>query len=280
MASISLPYRGRFGDPRPPALEALALPPAPMPPRAGLRPLKAWRYVGLYGPELMLCAGSVRVGPLRQSFWAIWDRSRGELRERTRIGRGRLVLAHGRLRISERDVQVQLELDEVTGAPETVSRSGAGYAWTRKQGGIGARGTVTIDGLARRVNARALIDDTAAYYERHTVWRWSAGVGTSADGRPVAWNLVSGVNDDPAGSERTVWVDGHPQEAPPVVFAPDLLRVGDLGFAAEATRARNDNLLLVRSSYRQPFGTFAGRLPNGIELADGYGVMEDHEAWW
>jgi hypothetical protein len=56
--------------------------------------------------------------------------------------------------------------------------------------------------------------------------------------------------------------------------------VGELRFSAEAERARRENLLLVRSSYRQPFGTFAGRLPDGSELAQGYGVMESHEAWW
>jgi hypothetical protein len=36
----------------------------------------------------------------------------------------------------------------------------------------------------------------------------------------------------------------------------------------------------VRSSYRQPFGTFTGRLPGGIELDDGFGVMEQHDVRW
>ena len=48
-----------------------------MPARHGLRALKAWRYVGVYGPELMICMASVRVGPARQAFWAVWDRSSG-----------------------------------------------------------------------------------------------------------------------------------------------------------------------------------------------------------
>jgi hypothetical protein len=56
--------------------------------------------------------------------------------------------------------------------------------------------------------------------------------------------------------------------------------VDDLAFDAEATRERADNLLLVRSRYRQPFGAFSGQLPGGATLAAGYGVMEEHQAWW
>ena len=67
---------------------------------------------------------------------------------------------------------------------------------------------------------------------------------------------------------------------PPCRFAADLSSVDNLRFHAEAVRERNDNLLLLRSRYRQPFGTFSGVLPGGIELTEGYGVMEDHEAWW
>jgi hypothetical protein len=38
----------------------------------------------------------------------------------------------------------------------------------------------------------------------------------------------------------------------------------------------------VRSRYRQPFGRFSGALPGPepIALAQGFGVMEDHEVWW
>ena len=38
-------------------------------------------------------------------------------------------------------------------------------------------------------------------------------------------------------------------------------------------------MFLVKSKYRQPFGTFSGSL-EGIELAEGIGVMESHEATW
>jgi hypothetical protein len=65
-----------------------------------------------------------------------------------------------------------------------------------------------------------------------------------------------------------------------VAFDRDLTRVGGLRFASEAVRERRENLLLVRSAYRQPFGTFSGELRGGVELAEGYGVMEEHDVWW
>jgi hypothetical protein len=271
-----LPYRGTYGDPRPPELTRLALPPAPMPSHLRARPLKAWRYVGVFAPELMVSLASIRIGRLRQSFWAVWDRSAGRMRERTAA----VALGYGTAVVATPELTLELAFTEGAGI-ETVSASGEGYAWTRKQGGVIAAGTIRLGGQPSRAFAgRAVIDDTAAYYTRHTRWRWSAGVGTALDGRALAWNLVDGVNDAPHDSERTVWVDGVPREVAVVRFAEDLSAVGDLRFTAEAVRERNQNRLLVRSRYRQPFGTFSGTLPGGVELADGYGVMEDHDVWW
>ena len=96
----------------------------------------------------------------------------------------------------------------------------------------------------------------------------------------MVWNLVAGIHDAPVGSERTVWLDGEAREVEPVAFAPGLDAVGDLRFEAEAERVRRDDLLVVASDYRQPFGTFTGTLPDGTSLAAGYGVMERHRARW
>jgi hypothetical protein len=251
-----------------------------MPSHRGTRPLKAWRYIGVFGPDMMICLAAVRIGRARQSFWAVWDRDAGHLHERTWMHAGGVRLGYGTASVTDGRASLTLELDEVAGV-ETVCPSGDAYAWTRKQGGIRARGTVDLgDGRARLIDARAIVDDTAAYYERHTAWRWCAGVGTARDGRPVAWNLVQGVNDPPTGSERTVWVDGVPAEVEPTAIAADLSAAGGLRFEAEAMRQRRENLLLVRSRYRQPFGTFSGTLPDGSVLATGFGVMEDHDVWW
>jgi hypothetical protein len=42
---------------------------------------------------------------------------------------------------------------------------------------------------------------------------------------------------------------------------------------------RDDNLIVFRSRYRHRFGTFAGSL-EGVELSEGFGVMERHKALW
>jgi hypothetical protein len=259
------------------------LPPDPMPlVRAG-RPLKAWRWVGAFGPELMLCAASGRIGPARFAWWAVWDREDGVLRQHryrrtgpVDIGK-RGALSHLRLRAG--DVAVDLALEETDGV-EVVSPHGRSYIWTRKQGGIRAHGTVALGGRLHALDARGLIDDGAGYHARRTAWRWSAGVGVAASGAPVAWNLVDGVHDAPEASERTVWIDGRPHEVGPVQFAPGLESVGELRFAAETTHAAHENLVLLRSDYEQPFGTFSGELPLAGELREGYGVMERHEVRW
>jgi hypothetical protein len=276
----ALPYRGAFGARRPEGLSGLALPPAAMPSHLGGRPLKAWRYIGVFGPELMLCVAAVRVGRARQSFWAVWDRKARRLHERTWLSAGGVRLAPGGARVSDGRATLALAFDETPGV-EAVNRSGDAYAWTRKQGGVAVAGTVRlVDGHVRAIDGRAIIDDTSAYYQRHTRWRWCAGIGTDVRSRALAWNLVEGVNDAAAGSERTVWVDGVAGEVGPVAIAPALDAVAELRFQAEATRAHRQNLLVVRSRYRQPFGTFSGTLPDGSQLAEGFGVMEDHDAWW
>ena len=274
----TLPWRGDApGATRPADLEPL--PPARMTVLRGGRPLKRWRYVGVYGPELMLCAGAVRIGGIPQAFWAVWDRGKWQLRERTAFGRGGVALPEGAARVRARGAEILLVL-EPTGDPvEVVSRHGAQHIWTRKLP-VHAHGSVTLDDRTLRVDAAGLVDDSAGYHARETAWDWSAGVGTSTAGEPVAWNLVTGVHDAPRGSERTVWVSGTASEPPPVAFAPDLDAVGDLRFTAEAERARHDNVVVFASDYRQPFGTFRGTLPGGVELAEGFGVMERHAVRW
>lgn len=242
---------------------------------------KRWRYVGVYGQDLLCCFGRVSIGGLPQTFWAVWDREAKVLRERTHFRDAAVSFPDGGVRVRDRGVAIDLQLD-AAGTPIDVT---TGPIWTRKRI-VAAAGSVVIDGVERPLRARGIVDDSAGRHPRHTAWSWSAGVGAAESGELLAWNLVTGIHDGQTGSERAIWVDGVPHEVPPVEFDDDLTEVrtrdGGLSLhcAHEATRKRDDNLLVVRSRYEQPFGAFTGRLPGGLRLAEGLGVMERHDVRW
>ena len=262
----------------------LALPPGRMPAWRRGRPLKRWRYLGAYSPEAQVCVAEVRIGAARQRFWAVAEPGR-PIVTRTTMGAGGVRIDGSRATVDAGDVRIELTADE-DGGVESVHPSGrAGFVWTRKQAGIPMRGRVELEGRAIELDCLGVIDDTAGYHERRTSWRWCAGVGRTEDGAPAGWNLVVGVNDPPKASERAVWVEGVEFEPGPVEIPADLTRVGfaeggELEFTPWSERAERTNLLLVRSDYRQPFGEFAGELPGGTRLAEGYGVMEWHDVRW
>src|SRR5215210_2962548 len=115
----------------------LPLPPGRMPALRRGRPLKRWRYVAVYAPDLMLCVGDARVAGIPQRWWAVAlpdgtlvEGSRGvELSAERAIVRGVL----------------ELELDEPAGV-EVVSPHGRSYIWTRKRAPVHVRGRVSVGG--------------------------------------------------------------------------------------------------------------------------------------
>jgi hypothetical protein len=246
---------------------------------------KHWRYVGIWSPAVSICAARVRVGPLAQEFWGVWHREAGELTEHSRLRAGRVRVRPGGLEVVDRRGMIDLTLEPTAASAfEVVTPTGRAWTWTRKQAGT-ARGTVTIRGRQLHVEGQALLEDNDGYHPRLTHWWWAAGAGRLTDGRAVMWNAVVGLNDTLPHIENTVWVDGDPRPIGLVTIAEDLTKVTfddgtTLSFRQEAERATKVDLLLVRSAYRQPFGTFAGTLPGGLELVEGYGVMEDHRAVW
>jgi hypothetical protein len=228
----------------------------------------------------MACVGDVRIGFLRQRFWAVCEPGRPVV-EGTTLGCGGVSMDGSRALVETRDVRIDLTVEEGDG----VETRHADEVWTRKQAGVPVRGRIAVDGRSYELDCLGVVDETSGRHRRHTTWSWSAGGGRSADGARIGWNLVTGVNDEPTGSERCVWVDGEPREVGPVSFADDLSSVsfaegGSLSFSAWGAREDHTNLLLLRSDYRQPFGTFSGVLPGGVELAEGFGVMEWHDVWW
>jgi Protein of unknown function (DUF2804) len=249
----------------------LPVPPARMPAIHKRRPLKRWHYVGVYRPDVMLCVGDARVAGIRQRWWAV------------ALPDGSLFEGSRGVHVDTRRVRVRGVLDLELSRPhgvQVVSPHGRSYVWTLKLAPVHTRGTVTVAGQAFELDGDdGFVDESAGYHARHTAWRWSAGIGRAEDGRAVAWNLVDGVHDG-AASERTVWVDGSPDEVPDQEFAKDLSGVGELRFRAWSVRKSSKNLLVMRNRYRQPFGEFSGRLPGGLRLAEGYGVMEEHDVLW
>jgi hypothetical protein len=311
--STDLPWRGPGPD-RP----ELALPPERTPLRHTGRWRKRWRYVGVFGDELLLCAARVQVGPLGQTFWAIWDRRGRQLWERTRL---RLPGARGEVWTEhiggDEDVVAELaDQGVIDYAPDEGSlvridaeeRGGGGarafltfgaggrwvesvcpagddaYVWTRKRVDVPVEVDVRVGGERWRFEGRGVEDESEGYHPPHTVWSWSAGVGVASDGRSLGWNLVSGINDPPQRSERAIWIDGEPVEPGPVRFEGlEAIAFDDgarLEFAAECERSKEERKPFVRYTYRQPFGSFSGTLPGGLVLERGLGVMEHHDAHW
>ena len=159
----------------------LKLPPTQMPAWRGGRPLKRWRYVGVYTPRVMLCVGDARIGPVPQRWWAV-ALPGGELRERTTFGRGGVAVAGSGVRVEARGVRIELELDEspgieivspiessATGIGASVDRTGSSdhatrpYIWTRKQACVPVRGFVELEGTRLPVDGDgAFIDDSVS----------------------------------------------------------------------------------------------------------------------
>jgi Protein of unknown function (DUF2804) len=307
VATAGLPWRGP-GPGRP----ELPLPPAKVPVRRRGSWRKQWRYLGAFSDEVLLCAARVGVGPIGQTFWAVWDREAAEMLERTRmlgpIARGEVWTeaadgeeGAGRLEWAPESGAALVRIEAATRGDEEPVRAflrvgegewveslcatgddGGGYTWTRKRV-VPVECDVRIGERRIRCEASGIEDESCGYHPRHTVWDWSAGVGRTRDGRDVAWSLVSGINDPPQRSERAIWVDGRASEPAPVTFEGlDAIALdgGRLEFSAECERHKEERRAFVNYSYRQPFGTFAGTLPGGLGLERGLGVMEHHDAHW
>src|SRR4051812_14731784 len=104
-----------------------------------MRPLKRWRYVGAYGPEVMACVGDVRIGVLRQRFWAVCEPGRGVV-DGTTLGQGGVAMDGSRVVVDAGEVRIDLSVEE-DGGVETRHRD---HVWTRKQAGVPVRGTIEV----------------------------------------------------------------------------------------------------------------------------------------
>ena len=172
--------------------------------------------------------------------------------------------------------------------------SGGAVNVTTKRVLLPARGALSVDGESHEFNeAIAGMDYTNGLLARETSWRWAMGMGKSEDGRPVAFNLVAGFNDE---RECVAWVDGEIAPISGVEFDFDPQRpLGNWGihssderisvtFRGDTKHEEQTRLGIVRSSFVQPMGVFSGRLsiPNQTEarIVDVPGVVENQETTW
>ncbi len=159
---------------------------------------------------------------------------------------------------------------------------------THKTVGLAARGFVASNGVRFELNdGTGAFDHTHGLLARDTRWRWA-----SATSPGLSLNLVEGFNGP---VENVVWVGDELVPVGPVTFdydRKDTLRpwtirsadgVLDLVFTPEGERREDKNLVIAKSWYVQPIGSFRGvlrrpdRLPLDIALV---GVTEDHIAKW
>ncbi len=277
-APLDQPYRGSGVD-RPAGV--------PIPPERLFRACqlrKRWHYVSFWSRELSFCAARASVGPLQQEYWGIWDRAAQQFREQSHNFTHRVQLAPNRVQVRDGDAEIDVTFAECVSF-EVYRPANRAYIWSHKDYCRQARGTVRYGGTERTVAGVMFVDINAGYHERHTHWRWAAGVGLDQHNRLVAFNAITGLFDTPTNSERTIWTEGDAQEIGPNTFSDDLSTVsftegGTLRFQPEALIEQHNNYLVIRSDYFHWFGTYTGTLPGGIELREAYGVRERHDALW
>lgn len=286
-------------------------------PRPGRRGrTRRWSYSAAGSEEAAVGAAIVDLGFASTAFaWCLvdgqvltWD-TRGlplvsarvgthaGLPARFRGGRGRVVIgpngdldldvpvAGGRLR-ANLDVSPNQPAVCVTATP------GGGWNTTQKVAGEHARVRVSTPTTQVVTTGGTWRDWTLGAQDRDTRWRWAAAAGRSADGRRVGINVSTGMNGA-AGGEDVVWWDGVPHALALDGLGPvgaelsgDWRLSGpgwELHVDTAGVRAADEDLLLVRSRYVQPIGTFAGSLPGpegGVVPVTMVGVTEDHVARW
>ncbi len=238
--------------------------------------------------------------PLGRGAW-VGPTPRGGAGCRTRRGETILLDADGGLHLDLTIAGERLRADvhAVAGTPAVAVTPTPGGGWntTQKEAGQRVTGTVSLGTLTFDLDGGGWRDWTSGRQDRHTTWRWAAGAGRIGQ-RTVGINVSTGMNGAGPG-EDVVWWDGAPyplavdeltptgdDPAGPWRVAGHDDTVGDwtLDFDPQGVRSASENLIVMRSRYVQPIGTFHGTLPTPeatlARVAAMPGVTEDHEAVW
>lgn len=270
---------------------------------------KSWVYLAATSEEVWISLAILRTGYAANILGYVFDRkAKRMIFEKTVVAPTPLasvtadvhasgLLAHYtalRVTRSGPDVSVtglygklacDFTLDESTAPPGIVAAAEFGGGLcnaTEKRALCAVRGTIDVEG--RRFDLTGGLggwDYTNGLLPRHTKWRWAYGLG-----RDVAFNLVEGFVGE---AECALFTRGdvQPLAEPRFIFDRDrpsepwrLQGEGiDLRFDVGAVHAQNTNLVVVKSRFLQPVGTFYGTI-GGHEVDGMPGVVEDQDVVW
>jgi len=167
---------------------------------------------------------------------------------------------------------------------------------TQKEGALAAGGwAASGERVLSLAGGLGGTDVTNGLLARRTAWRWAFAAGRDAEGRPLAFNLVSGFNEG-AATEDVAFDGEGPRPLPPCAFELDAARPlapwrvasadGSvvLRFAPAAVHREEIDAWLVRSRFVQVAGAFDGHLPGPdgrrVEVLGLPGVVEDQAVLW
>jgi len=167
-----------------------------------------------------------------------------------------------------------------------------GWVYAQKVAGVRCHGEIhcaqghfDMDTL----NAYAHHDWSGGYMRRETFWNWAC-LSCDVDNTRLGLNVSCGVNET-SYSENCYWVNGKLVKVDLVSFDfnrdnPDsewLIASNDgqidLHFKPEGYHEERQNLLLIKSNFKQIFGRFNGRIGE-IPIKEQYGFVEDQYVKW
>jgi len=283
---------------------------------------KRWVYAAVATDDLWLAIAVVRTGYAATAFAFAYDlvgkrmlvegtalgpalvariaddpHAQGEL-ARFAMGKTHLTMTRNGskldVRVRMRDLEVDAAIDESAGPPaiSAIARLGDGLLnATEKRALLAVRGwarcgarTITLDG------GTAGYDYTHGLLPRHTMWRWAFALGKDTSGAPFGFNVVQGFVGE---AECAAFVGGDVVAIAEPRFTFDVTaplrpwRIEgegiDLVFTPGAVHAQGTNLVLVKSRFIQPVGTFEGTVHiqgREIRVASLPGVAEDQDVLW
>lgn len=283
---------------------------------------KRWVYAAVATEEMWFSLAIVRTGYAATAFAFAYDLQGNRMMlDRTAMGpagvarvsddfhqqgeiatfsMGRTNLAVSRrgssldLRARMGDLELDAAVDESAGPPAITAIASLGEGLVN---GTEKRALLGVRGAARVGQRRVTLDGGTAGYDythgllpRHTRWRWAFALGKTTSGEPFGFNVVEGFVGEaecaaflgeeiaPIAEPRFEF-DVHEPMKPWRLVGEGM----DLEFRPGGVHAQHTNLLIVKSRFIQPVGTFRGTVRafgREIEVVGLPGVVEDQDVLW